>query len=120
MDNLIGQQLGQYEIISLLGSGGMAPVSRARQMSVTRDVAIKVIRPELGQTGDFAARFEREAQIVASLSHPHILKVFDYGRHDDIVYLVMEIMNGGSLSSLIEQGALQPRGASRLLNQMAQ
>src|SRR5262245_56599207 len=105
MADLIGQRLGQYEIIALLGEGGMASVYRARQESVDRFVAVKVIRPTLS-SGTFIERFQREAKMVASLSHPHILKVFDYGQHEDTVYLVMEEMTGGSLTDLIQKGAL--------------
>ncbi len=80
MTDLIGQHLGQYEITALLGEGGMAAVYRARQASAKRDVAIKVIKPNLIDQADFLKRFEREAQTVASLSHPFIRKVFDYGQ----------------------------------------
>jgi serine/threonine protein kinase len=84
MSGLIGQHLGQYEITSLIGKGGMATVYRARQTSIERDVAIKVIKHDLSETHDFVARFQREARTVASLSHPHILKVFDYGQRRQI------------------------------------
>ena len=92
MDNLTGQSLGQYKVIRLIGEGGMAAIYQARQESMKRDVAIKVIKTNLLDMEDFVQRFEREAQMVASLSHAHILKVFEYGQHDDIVYLVMELM----------------------------
>lgn len=118
MANLIGQQLGQYQIISLLGEGGMASVYRARQVNFNREVAIKVIKTGL-QSGDFFRRFEREAQIVANLSHPHILKVFDYGQHEDTVYIVMELMTGGSLAQLIERERLPLDRVARLLSQIA-
>ncbi len=119
MADLIGRHLGQYEIIALLGEGGMATVYRARQKSVRREVAVKVIDPRLVKTAQFIARFEREAQTVASLSHPHILKVFDYGQEDDLVYLVMELLTGGSLAEWIRKGPLPPVVASRLLDQIA-
>ncbi|MEP7289015.1 MAG: protein kinase [Chloroflexota bacterium] len=119
-DNLIGQRLGQYEIVALLGKGGMATVYRARQTSVNRDVAIKVIKPELTAASEFLTRFEREAQTVASFSHPHILKVFDYGQHEGLVYLVMELMTGGSLSDLLSKGPIAPKITGGLLAQMAQ
>jgi serine/threonine protein kinase/Tol biopolymer transport system component len=119
MANLIGQKLGQYEIISLLGKGGMATVYRARQSNINRDVAFKVIRPDLADAGDFIKRFEREAQTIASLSHLHILKVFEYGQHGDLVYLVMELLTGGSLSDMIRRGALPPDQAGKLLEHIA-
>src|SRR5215468_3057472 len=119
MSELIGQHLGQYEITALLGRGGMATVYRAHQTSIGRDVAIKVIKPELSATKDFTARFEREARTIASLSHPYILKVFDYGQQGDIVYLVMELLKGGSLADLIQQGPLSIETTSRILDQIA-
>jgi serine/threonine-protein kinase len=121
MSNLIGQQLGQYKIISLLGKGGMATVYRARQESISRDVAVKVIKPDLAGAEMFVARFEREARTVASFSHPHILKVFDYGQFEDTVYLVIELMTGGSLSDLIEQQkSLSVEMTVKMLDQISQ
>lgn len=120
MTNLVGRQLGQYEIVAVLGVGGMASVYRARQTSVARDVAIKVIRADLASQGDFVQRFQREAKTVASLDHPHILKVFDYGKQDDLLYLVMEIKTGGSLGDLIERGPLSTPDVERMLQQIAQ
>src|SRR5258708_27222370 len=116
---MIGQRLGQYEIIALLGQGGMATVYRARQVSVNRDVAIKVIRPDLAQTSEFLERFRREAQMVASLSHPFILKVFDFGQTEDSVYLVMELLKGGSLAELLAKEPLPLATATRLIEQIA-
>src|SRR5437868_5698069 len=106
MAGLIGKRLGQYEVIGLLGEGGMAGVYRARQSSIKRDVAIKVIKPGLIQMGEFVKRFEREAETIASLNHPHIIKIFDYGKQDDMVYLVMELLTGGSLAELIRREPL--------------
>src|SRR5258706_9331431 len=106
MSNLIGQRLGQYQVVAFLGKGGMATVYRATQSSIGRDVAIKVIKPDLVEMAGFAERFQREARTVPSLGHPHILKVFDYGQEGDIVYLVMELIKGGSLAERIDQGAM--------------
>src|SRR5579859_1705744 len=99
-----GRQIGQYEIVALLGSGGMASVYRAHQRysgGAERDVALKVIDPRLAQSEEFIARFDREARTLVSLSHPHILKAFDFGQDQGIVYLVMELMSGGSLVDLM-------------------
>src|SRR5258708_28632226 len=106
MSDLIGQRLGQYEIMSVLGQGGMATVYRARQISVNREVAVKVIKKDLDVGENFAARFSREAQTIAQLSHPHILKLFDYGQEGGTVYLVTELLPGGTLQDLIKQGSL--------------
>ncbi|HLY29032.1 MAG TPA: serine/threonine-protein kinase [Aggregatilineales bacterium] len=119
MSSLIGQQLGQYEITALLGKGGMATVYQARQRSINRDVAIKVIKPDSTGTSDFLNRFEREANTIAHLSNPHILNVFDYGQQDDLVYLVMELLKGGSLTDLVHQGSLPVPTALRVLDQVA-
>ncbi|HLY26417.1 MAG TPA: serine/threonine-protein kinase, partial [Aggregatilineales bacterium] len=119
MSNLIGQRVGQYEIIALLGKGGMAVVYRARQSSIGRDVAIKVIKPDLAETEEFEKRFQREAEAIASLSHPFILKVFDYGQQGDQVYLVTELLKGGSLADAIRKEPLSPESAGRTLDQIA-
>src|SRR5258706_11007339 len=117
MANLIGQKIGQYEIVSLLGAGGMATVYRARQSRMNRDVAVKVIQGDLAGNEDFLKRFEREAQTAAALSHPHIIKVFDYGEQGDIAYLVMEYFQGGSLADTIKQGALSAERTADILEQ---
>src|SRR5690242_16688126 len=106
MASLIGQRLGPYEIVTLLGQGGMATVYGARQPSMNRDVALKVIRPDLAATEEIIERFEREVQIGGKLRHPHIVKAFDCGREGGIVYLVMEYIPGGSLANLLQVGPL--------------
>lgn len=120
MTYLPGQRIGSYEVVALLGKGGMAIVYRARQTSIRRDVAIKVIESRLVPDGDFVRRFEREAETVASLSHPHILKVFDFGTHDGDLYLVMELFTGGSLADRIRQKPLSFETTARLFEQIAQ
>jgi len=119
MAGLIGQTLGNYEILSMLGEGGMATVYRARQRTMQRDVAIKVIKTNLANTEEFKLRFEREARTVAALNQPHISKVFDFGEQGDMVYLVMELQSGGSLSDLIKNGPLPIEQTAKLLDQIA-
>lgn len=119
MINLVGQQLGQYRIIALLGEGGMAAVYRARQETVKRDVAIKVIKTNLVDMEDLVKRFEREAQTVATLSHAHIVKIFDYGRDKNILFIVMELLTGGSVSDVIKRGPMDPKLVSGILDQVA-
>ncbi len=119
MSSLIGQRLDKYEIIALLGKGGMATVYRARQTSMDRDVAIKVIKPELTEMGEFVTRFQREVRTIASLSHAHILKVFDYGQQGDLAYLVMELLTGGSLADKIGQSGLPLDVTNQMLDQIA-
>jgi serine/threonine-protein kinase len=103
---MIGKRIGQYEILAELGAGGMAVVYRAYQSAIDRDVAIKVIKPERRDDGEFLKRFQREARTIASLSHPHIVKVFDYGEHEGTVYLVMELLKGGSLADIVSRGPM--------------
>jgi len=92
-----GAIIGQYHIISQIGRGGMATVYKAYQPNLDRYVAIKMLKPNLAQAKGFIARFEREARAVARLRHRNILTVFDYGRQDDVLYLVMEYVSGGTL-----------------------
>ncbi len=119
MANLIGQRLGNYEITELLGEGGMATVYRARQTTIRRDVAIKVIESKLARSPEFIKRFQREAETIAALGHPHILKLFDFGQHEDLLYLVMELLPGGSLAQLIRNAPLSAEQAARYLDQIA-
>jgi serine/threonine protein kinase len=119
---MIGQQFGNYEIISLLGEGGMAAVYRAKQTNLNRDVAIKVIRPALltGQTvAQLTARFQQEAQTIGALEHPHILKLFEYGQSGDVLYLVMPLMVGASLADYISRGPIALSETLRYVDQIA-
>ncbi|MFN8418858.1 MAG: protein kinase [Anaerolineae bacterium] len=116
---MIGQKLGQYTITALIGTGGMATVYRARQESVKRDVAIKVIQSALTQDPNFVRRFEREAEIVASLSSPHIVKIFDFGREGDLLYIVMELLTGGSLADRLRREAMPLEKVAATLDQIA-
>jgi serine/threonine protein kinase len=134
MLNLIGQRVGQYEVLTRFGEGGMATVYRARQLNIKREVAIKVILPNLAQREEFSQRFEKEAQMIASLSNPYIVKVFDYGvlrgfhlrlldaqvdPRKDIYYLVMELLTGGSLADRIKRGPMPVETVGHILEQMA-
>src|SRR5258708_30593950 len=117
MTSLIGKRIGQYELIALLGQGGMATVYRARRDDMDGDIALKVIQPELADSKLFIKRFEREAQTVAGLVHPHILKVIDYGRHKKTFFIAMELLTGGSLDRLIRQGSLSMEKVNQVLAQ---
>ncbi|MBX3063222.1 MAG: protein kinase [Anaerolineae bacterium] len=119
MADLTGRRLGNYELLGLLGKGGMAAVYRARQTNMKRDVAVKVIESDLAQTEEFSRRFEREVETIASFSHPHILKVFDFGRDEGLVYLVMELLPGGSLAEKIRSGPMPLPQVMELLDQIA-
>lgn len=119
MADLTGQTLGQYEIGARIGRGGMASVYRARQLSMDRDVAIKVISTGLSEKPEFIARFEREAHVIARLQHPHILPVIDFGRSDEFVYLVMRLVEGGTLGRRIEAPDLTLQRCARFIEQIA-
>ncbi|MCB9435653.1 MAG: protein kinase [Anaerolineales bacterium] len=100
-DLLIGRKLGNCLIQSRIGKGGMATVYRAIRDGDEAVVAIKVIAPQFSSHEEFLHRFEREAQLMLSLSHPNILPVYDYGKEGDVTYLVMRLLDGGSLADVV-------------------
>ncbi len=119
MNDLSGSALGPYQLKTIIGKGGMATVYRAYQPSMDRDVAIKILAPDLTHDPEFIARFEREAQIIAGLQHPNILTVYDFGRANGLMYLVMRLMEGGNLARELKRGAMGPERALRLARQIA-
>ena len=112
----IGQILGgRYRLIELLGSGGMATIYRATDTELGRDVALKLLRPEYLRDPDFSARFRQEAQAAASLSHPNVVTVFDFGEDPSGPYIVMELVDGEDLATILRRsGALPPRQVARI------
>src|ERR1700674_862113 len=100
---LAGDKLGRYELKGLLGSGGMAQVWEAVDGLLGRCVAVKVIRDENIDDPEFRARFQREARLIASLEHESILPVFDFGTQDDVAFLVMPLVSGGSLKERLKR-----------------
>lgn len=117
--SLIGRKLGKYEIIELIGQGGMATVYKGYQEDIQRYVAIKVLPPHPGQDVQFVERFMLEARTIARLQHPHILPVYDFGEEDDIFYLAIAYVTGGSLSDRIDGGPMPLTEVERILNQLA-
>lgn len=117
--NLVGRTVGPYRLEAPLGKGGMAAVYRAYQSSVRRYVAIKVMAQEIANEPGFIERFEREAQIIASIEHPHILPVIDFGVADNIHYIVMRFMDGGSLDDLMRQRRLTLPEVAMFLTQIS-
>ena len=111
--------LGPYEIVSLIGAGGMGEVYRARDKRLNRDVAIKVLGEGLAQDQDRRARFEREARAVAALNHPNIVSLFDLGTEGDILYTVSELVAGESLRALLRRGSVPLRKTLDIAVQMA-
>lgn len=98
---MINEMISRYQVIGELGRGGMAVVYKARDTTLDRNVAIKVILPDQQQTEKFLKRFVREAKTLAQLSHPNILKILDYGDHNGSPYLVTEYLPGGSLANFL-------------------
>src|SRR5262249_3895129 len=101
-----GARLGPYEILSVLGSGGMGEVYRARDTRLDRTVAIKVLPSPLAADADFRQRFDREARAIAALNHPHICVLHDVGYQDGADFLVMEHLQGETLAARIAKGPL--------------
>ena len=115
-----GSRLGSYEILSPLGAGGMGEVWKAKDMRLDRFVAVKVLPEHLSKHPESLARFEREAKAVAALNHPNILGIHDFATQGDTTYVVMELLEGESLRTRLEQGPMTPRKATELAIQMAQ
>jgi eukaryotic-like serine/threonine-protein kinase len=118
----IGRVLGKrYRLLSALGTGASAHVYLAEDVSLQRHVAVKVLQPGLASDEAFLKRFRAEARSVASLNHPHVLRVFDWGEDTDGPYLVLEYLGGGSLRDLLDRGErLSPSQAAHLGTEVAQ
>jgi eukaryotic-like serine/threonine-protein kinase len=106
-----GTQLGPYEIVALIGAGGMGEVYKARDLRLGRDVAVKVMPASFAADPERLRRFEQEARAVASLSHPNILAVHDIGQHQGRPFMVSELLDGESLREVLTHGALPQRKA---------
>ncbi len=106
IDHLVGRGIGQYQLVELLGVGAMGAVYRAHQSALARDVAIKVLPSAMAAQPDYVARFNREAKIAASLEHPHIVPLHDYGQWDGISYVAMRMLTGGTLAQRLNQRAV--------------
>jgi len=119
-DPFIGTVVGErYRIVSRIGVGGMGAVYRAEHTMMRRDLAIKVLLPELGGKEEFARRFEREAESASRLTHPNIITVTDFGRtREGSLFLVMEFLAGESLSDAIGAGPMPPARALAIIRQI--
>ena len=113
-----GLSVRGYELREQIGQGSMGNVYRAFQPSVGREVAIKVIRPELANDPDFIRRFEAEAQVIAGLEHPRIVPVFDYWREPDSAFLVMRRFEHGSLRDAVDAEPLESTAAVSIIEQI--
>src|ERR1700674_2730042 len=102
----IGTQLGSHEIIGLLGKGGMGEVYRGRDTKLKRDVAIKILPDEFSRDPDRIARFQREAEVLASLNHSSIAAIYDVQEAQGSRFLVLELVEGETLAERIRRGPI--------------
>jgi formylglycine-generating enzyme required for sulfatase activity len=120
-----GQMMGPYRLINEIGKGGMAIVWKAYHAAMDRYVAIKMLPFQFSQREEFLARFRQEARVIAKLEHPHILPVYDYGEGGDtpgeaMPYLVMRLLEAGTLTERIQAGALSLGEVDRIFTQLAE
>src|SRR2546422_155070 len=116
----IGSRLGVYEIVSALGAGGMGEVYRARDTKLGRDAAIKVLPDLFVSDPDRVARFQREAQLLAALNHPHIAGVYGLEEHEGARFLAMELVEGESLAERVAGGPLPVDEALAIAREIGQ
>ena len=114
-----GVRIASYEVVSPLGAGGMGEVYRARDRKLNRDVALKVLPAAFASDPERLARFEREAQAVAALSHPNVLAIHDFGTFEGVPYAVLELLDGSTLRERLDSGPLAPRRAIEYAIQVA-
>lgn len=124
-DDLLGQQLDEYRLLALLGKGGMARVYLGLDVRLKRYVSIKVIDPPFRSDPGYVQRFEREAQAVARLEHPHIVRLYRYGQADGLLYMAMQYVEGADLESLLStyrhnDQLILPTEARRIVGEVCQ
>ncbi len=120
MDTLIGRSLGRYDITEQIGEGGMGIVYRAHDTRLDRDVAIKVLNEAAVTNTTRIERFKREARAVARLSHPNIMEIHDFGAQDNVIFAVMELLEGIDLRQHMNQGRIAVRDAMKIARQVAE
>ena len=114
-----GSRLGAYEILAAIGAGGMGEVYRARDTRLKRDVAIKVLPDAFAQDPDRLGRFQREAELLATLNHPGIAAVYGLEKADSLTGIVLELVEGDTLADLISRGPLAVNDALPIARQIA-
>src|ERR1700681_4443700 len=115
-----GTRLGAYEVLAPVGAGGMGEVYRARDNKLGRDVALKVLPESLAHDAERMARFEREAQVLASLNHTHIATIYGFEESNGVRALVMELVDGPTLVDRIAVGAMSLDDALPIAKQIAE
>jgi serine/threonine protein kinase len=120
LNELRGTRLGGCELLEEIGQGGMGLIYRARQLSLDRVVAVKILADHLAHNPSFVERFQREARAIARINHSNILGVYDVGCQDKRHYMIMELVDGGSVAELLEKrGVLEPGESAELVIQAA-
>src|SRR5262245_60183592 len=114
-----GSRLGPYEVVGAIGAGGMGEVYKAKDTRLDRTVAVKVLPAHLSSSAESRQRFEREAKTISQLSHSHICALYDVGREGDVAYLVMEYLEGETLSDRLGKGSLSLEQTLRYATEIA-
>src|SRR5262245_40883404 len=115
-----GTQLGTYEIVGLLGAGGMGEVYRARDSRLKRDVAIKVLPEAFSDDAERISRLQREAEVLASLNHSHISAIYDVTQYGSMRFLVLELVEGETLADRVARGPIPIKETVRIAKQLAE
>src|SRR5215470_5726663 len=115
----VGTRLGSLEITALLGKGGMGEVYRARDTKLKRDVAIKILPDEFSRDSDRVARFQREAEVLASLNHQNIAGIYDLQHSGETQFLLMELVEGETLADRITRGHIPVDEALQIIKSIA-
>jgi serine/threonine protein kinase len=110
-ESWIGRNLGSYDVLSLLGEGGMGEVYLARDTTLRREVALKVLSKDIAAETDYLSRFEEEARLASSLNHPNIVTIYGVGKEDEVTFIAMEFVRGRTLKEMLGDGAIPVRKA---------
>ena len=110
----------QFEILELIGQGGMGAVYKVRQKDLDRIVALKILPPAIGQSPEFAARFTREAKALGKLNHPGIVTLHEFGQQDGLYFILMEFVEGVNLAQLMKSGRISPHEALAIVPQICE
>ena len=119
MELHVGSRLAHFEILGLLGAGGMGEVYRAMDTKLKREVAIKVLPPQFAEQSDRLARFEQEAVLLASLNHPHVAAIYGVEHVDGVPCLVLELVEGPTLADRLMNGPIPVPEAIKIAGQIA-
>jgi TolB-like protein/predicted Ser/Thr protein kinase len=110
-ESWIGRKVGTYEVLSLLGEGGMGEVYLARDTTLRREVALKVLSRNIAADPDYLSRFEEEARLASSLNHPNIVTIYGVGKEDEVTFISMELVRGRTLREIFGDGVIPVRKA---------